>query len=122
MYIILIIVLCLLSNHYLDFIHLNLKKFKKVKNIFLLIASVIPNVSNNYIPKKSKRKLTDSTKKYIASQQKWICNSCKKTLDYTYEIDHINPLYKGGSNNIDNLQALCRNCHGKKTFSDTINF
>ena len=25
------------------------------------------------------------------------------------------------TNNIDNLQALCRNCHGKKTFKDIIN-
>ena len=36
-------------------------------------------------------------------------------LDATYEIDHIVELQHGGTNNIDNLVALCRNCHGKKT-------
>ena len=41
-------------------------------------------------------------------------------LDCTYEIDHIKPLYLNGTNNVDNLQALCRNCHGKKTTEDRI--
>ena len=43
---------------------------------------------------------------------------CNNILDHTYEIDHIKPLYKGGDNENTNLQALCRNCHGKKTFND----
>ena len=41
-------------------------------------------------------------------------------LDASYEIDHIIPLYKGGNNENDNLMALCRNCHGKKTISDAL--
>ena len=41
-------------------------------------------------------------------------------LDETYEIDHITPLYKGGTNDIINLQALCPNCHRKKTIMDMI--
>ena len=41
-------------------------------------------------------------------------------LDATYEIDHIIPLYKGGNNEISNLEALCRNCHGNKTLLDKI--
>jgi 5-methylcytosine-specific restriction endonuclease McrA len=32
-----------------------------------------------------------------------------------YEVDHHIPLFKGGSNEVSNLIALCRNCHGKKT-------
>ena len=32
--------------------------------------------------------------------------------------DHVIPLYKGGTNDLTNLEALCRNCHGKKTFKD----
>ena len=39
-------------------------------------------------------------------------------LDNTYEVDHVIPLYKGGTNDLTNLEALCRNCHGKKTFKD----
>jgi 5-methylcytosine-specific restriction endonuclease McrA len=42
-------------------------------------------------------------------------------MDYTYEIDHHIPLFKGGSNDISNLIALCRNCHGKKTILENVN-
>jgi len=35
-----------------------------------------------------------------------------------YEIDHITPLYKNGSNKIDNLQILCYSCHKSKTKKD----
>jgi 5-methylcytosine-specific restriction endonuclease McrA len=30
-------------------------------------------------------------------------------------VDHITRLEHGGTNHIDNLVALCRDCHGKKT-------
>lgn len=62
-----------------------------------------------------KRNVSSLTKKMVASNQKWKCGTCKQTLDFTYEIDHHIPLFKGGSNDVSNLIALCRNCHGKKT-------
>jgi hypothetical protein len=63
-----------------------------------------------------KRNVSHKQKKYIASRQRWKCKKCKKLLDETYEIDHIIPLYNGGSNKNFNLQALCPNCHRKKSF------
>ncbi len=77
------------------------------------------NINQNRI-KKSKRNITSNIKKYIAANQKWNCNDCGQLLDHSYEIDHKIPLYKGGNNNIHNLQALCRNCHGRKTLIDDI--
>ena len=68
----------------------------------------------------TKRKVSDKVKKYVAANQTWKCIKCKKILDATYEVDHIVPLYKGGSNEPNNLQALCRNCHGQKTLEDSI--
>ena len=41
-------------------------------------------------------------------------------LSASYEIDHKKPLYMGGSNEISNLSAMCRNCHGNKTLSDKL--
>lgn len=68
-----------------------------------------------------KRNVSSLTKKMVASNQEWKCGSCNETLDYTYEIDHHIPLFKGGSNEISNLIALCRNCHGKKTLLENNN-
>ena len=70
---------------------------------------------NNMMKSKSRRRVTPLTKKIVASNQQWKCKKCQETLDFSYEIDHIVPLYGGGSNDVNNLQALCRNCHGKKT-------
>ena len=72
--------------------------------------------------KSIKRNLSESVKKKVASDQKWNCNNCKLILDATYEIDHVKPLYQGGTNDIENLQALCRNCHGNKTLEDKIKY
>lgn len=83
------------------------------------------NENENFNIKKNckihKRNVSSLTKKMVASNQEWKCGSCNQTLDYTYEIDHHIPLFKGGSNEISNLIALCRNCHGKKTLLENNN-
>ena len=71
-------------------------------------------------PTSKLRKVSDQLKKIVASQQHWNCLKCKNILDATYEVDHIIALEDGGNNDIKNLQALCRNCHGKKTMEDNI--
>lgn len=40
------------------------------------------------------------------------CNTCNAELHLT--IDHIIPLSRGGSDNIENLQLLCRSCNSQK--------
>ena len=69
---------------------------------------------------KSIRNVPESVKKYVAANQYWKCKGCKNLLDETYEIDHVLALEDGGSNDLENLQALCRNCHGKKTARNNI--
>lgn len=64
---------------------------------------------------KIKRSVSEPKKKFVASRQQWKCKDCKNLLDATYEIDHVIELQYGGSNEVDNLVALCRNCHGNKT-------
>lgn len=61
------------------------------------------------------RSVSGTKKKWIAAQQSWKCNDCQSQLDAWFEVDHKVRLADGGSNNVDNLVALCRNCHGKKT-------
>ena len=64
------------------------------------------------------RKVSNLTKKKVAASQEWKCNKCNNLFDECYEIDHIICLKDGGNNEISNLQALCPNCHRKKTNND----
>jgi 5-methylcytosine-specific restriction endonuclease McrA len=68
----------------------------------------------------TKRSVSETKKKYVASRQNWICGHCECQLDHTYEIDHRIRLEYGGGNEADNLIALCRNCHGRKTADENM--
>jgi hypothetical protein len=65
--------------------------------------------------KSSKRSVSETKKKFVASRQNWRCGHCDKQLTAWFEVDHKIRLEYGGSNHIDNLVALCRECHGEKT-------
>lgn len=65
--------------------------------------------------KPTKRCVSETKKKFVASQQGWKCNECKEQLNAWYEVDHVIRLEYGGGNGTDNLVALCRECHGRKT-------
>ena len=63
----------------------------------------------------NKRAVSTMRKKYVASSQDWKCGHCHKQLDHTYEIDHKLRLDEGGTNDVNNLIALCPSCHRHKT-------
>ena len=65
--------------------------------------------------KATKRSVSETKKKYVASQQNWKCKDCQTQLTAWFEVDHVQRLEHGGSNEVGNLVALCRECHGKKT-------
>jgi hypothetical protein len=65
--------------------------------------------------KSTKRSVSETKKKFVAASQNWKCENCKKQLPAWFEVDHKIRLEHGGSNHIDNLVALCRDCHGEKT-------
>ena len=67
----------------------------------------------------------------IFERDSWICQGCgistPKELRGTYEdnapeLDHIEPLSKGGTHTKDNTQCLCRQCNGLKSDKDMIEF
>jgi len=68
----------------------------------------------------NKRSVSETKKKYVAANQEWKCGHCQSQLDHTFEIDHKIRLEYGGGNDVQNLIALCRNCHGKKTASENM--
>lgn len=66
---------------------------------------------------------THEQSKALLEKQKYkcvYCNSClKKNKKHK---DHIIPLSKGGTNNIDNIQWLCVKCNLEKNAKDPIKF
>lgn len=94
-------------------------------NSFNMINMLLPGQHNSTNSQESrlrhsgktgtKRSVSETKKKFVASRQNWKCGDCGETLSAWFEIDHTLRLEYGGSNHIDNLVALCRECHGKKT-------
>lgn len=68
----------------------------------------------------TKRSVSETKKKYVASQQNWKCGNCKEQLSAWFEVDHKVRLERGGSNEVSNLVALCRECHGEKTAMENL--
>ena len=63
----------------------------------------------------TKRCVSETKKKYVAARQGWKCGKCQKQLPAWFEIDHTVRLENNGTNDVDNLVAMCRDCHGEKT-------
>tara|TARA_B100000927_G_scaffold225723_1_gene185418 strand:+ start:1444 stop:2013 length:570 start_codon:yes stop_codon:yes gene_type:complete len=63
----------------------------------------------------SKRCVSETKKKYVASSQNWRCATCSKQLKHTFQVDHKLDLQFGGTNQVENLEALCNDCHAEKT-------
>ncbi|MCA8260808.1 HNH endonuclease [Burkholderia multivorans] len=55
-------------------------------------------------------------------RQRGKCACCRIDLDSKYHADHIEPLARGGSNDIANIQLLCRTCNLSKHARDPVEF
>jgi 5-methylcytosine-specific restriction endonuclease McrA len=65
------------------------------------------------------RNVPQGLKNMVCSRNNWMCYRCNNILPATFEIDHIVPSVDGGyDNRIENLQALCPNCHRIKTSAE----
>jgi len=80
---------------------------------FIVIASVIV-ASRKKTPYKDlpRRGFSDSIKEAILRKQNHRCADCNRVLDVV-DFDHIDG--DKTNNDISNCQALCLNCHGKKS-------
>ena len=76
--------------------------------------------SENIQKNSTKRCVSETKKKFVASNQVWKCAHCSIQLPAWFEVDHKIRLDRGGDNHINNLEALCRNCHGKKTAMESM--
>ena len=71
---------------------------------------------------KVERRVTPLMKKKIGEAYGWKCAcGCGQKLSFDYHVDHIIPLWKGGTNDESNLQPLNSRCHAFKTsFENTV--
>lgn len=54
----------------------------------------------------------------LFAKQKARCANCFCELGEKYEVDHIIPVVKNGSDGVENLQILCVSCNRKKNAKD----
>lgn len=59
-----------------------------------------------------RQRFTPNLRERVLEGCDWRCVQCKSTDDLC--IDHIRPVALGGTNDLDNLQVLCRPCNSRK--------
>jgi 5-methylcytosine-specific restriction protein A len=69
--------------------------------------------------KQPRRRRTPEEREAIAASQEGLCAMCSEKLE-RFELDHIRPLSDGGSDEANNLQALCLTCHAQKSQSERL--
>lgn len=58
----------------------------------------------------------------IYDEQRGKCACCRTKVGKKFDVDHIQPVSRGGSNAARNLQILCGTCNRKKHAKDPIEF
>ena len=73
-----------------------------------------------------RKQYSEVQKRIIAYNQHWMCvgEKCngQVQLSANWNLDHIIPLFQGGSNDFTNLQILCSDCHAIKTQKERIEY
>ena len=79
----------------------------------ILVATKLEKASKyNHKCKLKRKSFSKTTQEITLIKQAYRCNICKKKLD-VINFDHIDG--NRSNNSITNCQALCPNCHAKKT-------
>lgn len=64
-----------------------------------------------------KYSISSLIKEQVAERAKHLCEYCKCPRAYApgpFDVEHIHPLSRNGSNNLDNLAYSCSGCNGHK--------
>ena len=69
-----------------------------------------------------RRKFTATERAFIIERAGGCCEYCRSPLDFSpesFEMEHILPLSKGGTNELENLALSCGGCNGRKNDKTT---
>lgn len=91
----------------------------KIKFEFLILALDNYGIAFNFRaiektkPKQKRISIKPSIRYQVLKRDNHQCQSCGATVEdgAKLEIDHIKPVSKGGTNDPDNLQVLCKDCN-----------
>ena len=74
-----------------------------------------PYCGNQLHEREGRQSIPRELRHKVFARDGYRCRECGKGRDETsLEIDHIIPVSKGGTNHIDNLQTLCKECNRAK--------
>lgn len=90
------------------------KMYKEKEELKSQISLLLEN-QNNKPMKTRRRKITPFLRSKIKESQNHACNICSLPLSEYFQIDHMIALQYGGTDDEQNLQALCCECHAKKS-------
>jgi 5-methylcytosine-specific restriction endonuclease McrA len=71
---------------------------------------------NPRTPSRNIRHVPAHVKRNVWDQSEHQCQNCRST--HALQIDHIQPVAKGGSNEPDNLRLLCRSCNQRSAIRE----
>ena len=76
---------------------------------------ICPYCGNQLSTRTGRQPIPRQLRHQVFQRDGYRCRECGASKDETsLEIDHIVPVAKGGTNDIDNLQTLCRECNRMK--------
>ena len=88
-----------------------------IKNMTLLLKiERIKQLKNRKI--NVRKKLNANERNQVRENQDNLCGICKKDITKVFQIDHVIALQYGGTNTMDNLMALCCECHSTKSIAE----
>jgi 5-methylcytosine-specific restriction endonuclease McrA len=86
------------------------------------ISAFIRQITLGKIGKVERQSISKEEKANLLISQDSKCNICHKDLELKKsQFDHIIPLASNGNNDLENIQALCIECHFEKTKSEQDN-
>lgn len=70
--------------------------------------------------RRQRRKITVKMIKIMGARQQWKCIECRNVLSDKFEVDHRVPLFKDGPDCLENMDAICQECHSFKTQEENL--